>query len=411
VQVRAVDTDPGADPEGRSGIDSWVQAFERQISLRLPSGDDVVPAYPAVAARIQELVGQRADLAEIARAVGADSALAADVLRCANSAMYRRAQPAETLTQAVTHVGAHQVLRLALASGLAARALASGPLAPLRRRYWIDALAGAAVCQELAQLRHLPTSHAFLLGLLHDFGKIVVLRAVESSWRDAGARCAVPVEALDQLAERHHVPIGAALARSWRFPDLIQEVIAVHHNDGVASFGPFPELVAISDRVVDRLGRLPAVTAEDLGDLPGLRGDDERASLARLLPTIPEFVASFEKENPAASREEVTAPCSPGEQVQSLPISIPAKVTLRKRLIDCVAIAIHPDALLVRGTDEIPEHQLVRVTLLHPPHPLEMWCLTRKVESRDDGWIHVELHPFALDRACQKRWVELAAQR
>ena len=115
MQVRAVDTDPGADPEGRSGIDSWVQAFERQISLRLPSGDDVVPAYPAVAARIQELVGQRADLAEIARAVGADSALAADVLRCANSAMYRRAQPAETLTQAVTHVGAHQVLRLALA--------------------------------------------------------------------------------------------------------------------------------------------------------------------------------------------------------------------------------------------------------------------------------------------------------
>jgi len=399
-------------PEGELSANSgsWVQDFERHLSFVPESTGDLLPAYPAVALKIQDLVTGGADLAEVARVVGADSALAANVLRCANSATSQRASRAETLFQAVTHVGAQQVFRLALASELAARALASGPLAPLRRRCWISSLASAAICQELAPLRRLPPSHAFLLGLLHDFGKIVVLWATESFWPEHPGPSALPVDVVDQLAERHHVSLGVALAQKWKFPDLLQEVIAVHHQSAHAPLGPFPELIATSDRIVEHMARSPALTPVDLARLPGIRGADECNAVARLSSRIPEFITSFEPEEPARSHHEVAAPRPQATPVRPLPAPIPAKVTVRNRLLDYSAVAIAPEMLIVEGPDEIPEHQLLRVTLLRPLQSLEMWCLSGSVEPAAGGFVRAELHPYALDGAGRASWADLVSQ-
>jgi HD-like signal output (HDOD) protein len=56
-----------------------------------------------VALRVQEAMARKDfGLAEVAQIVGADAVLAADILRCANSALYRRGGPVTDLTAAIT---------------------------------------------------------------------------------------------------------------------------------------------------------------------------------------------------------------------------------------------------------------------------------------------------------------------
>src|SRR4030042_2859363 len=94
-----------------------------------------VPPYPAVAFKIEALVrGGSYGLDDLAKLVASDQVLAADVLRCANTALYSRGAPLASVKQAVGRIGAKDVARLALASGLGAHALAGGQLAPVRGR-------------------------------------------------------------------------------------------------------------------------------------------------------------------------------------------------------------------------------------------------------------------------------------
>ena len=170
-------------------------------------------------------------LGEVAGLIGADGVLAADVLRCANSALYRRGAPVIDLTQALTRIGAQQVNRLLLAAGLAKQAQARRPLVLLRRMAWIEGIARAAVCQTLARLRQLRAEEAFTLGLLHDFGKVVAVSGLEALL-SGGAPRARPRTAsrLGGAGGAAAPRVGALLAERWRLPRLVSEVIALHHG-------------------------------------------------------------------------------------------------------------------------------------------------------------------------------------
>ena len=276
-----------AAPHQAEELAPWLAKLEDRLAVAVSSKEVTLPPYPAVAVKVQELLARNASMAEVARCVGADSALSTDVLRCANSAMYRRGGGATNLAQAITQIGTQQVLRLALASGLAARTLAAGPLAPLRRAYWVEGLASAAVCQELARLRQLPTDKAFLVGLIHDFGKIVALSTLEGICDRTHTRFSAPAEAFQKLIDAHHVELAIALARRWSFAEPLREVIAAHHGDGTAREAGLLEVVIASDRVVALLGQGPAVMAADLASKAGLNGLDEVNAVRHLAVQIP----------------------------------------------------------------------------------------------------------------------------
>ena len=74
-----------------------IASVERDLEAMAKSGNGSLPPYPAVALRVQNAMG-RPDfgLAEVAHLVSADAALAADVLRCANSRCTGAARPPRT---------------------------------------------------------------------------------------------------------------------------------------------------------------------------------------------------------------------------------------------------------------------------------------------------------------------------
>ena len=96
-----------------------------------------VPLHPPVAMRLQKVVASgKFGAADLAKLVGEDQALAATLLRYANSPKYRGIEQITSLHDAITRMGAAEVCRAAYALSFASHATAPGPLAGLRRRWW-----------------------------------------------------------------------------------------------------------------------------------------------------------------------------------------------------------------------------------------------------------------------------------
>jgi len=385
--------------------------LEKEVGDLVARGAASIPPYPAVALRVQKAMSRpHFGLDEVAHLVGADAALAADVLRCANSSMYRRGSAVTSLTQAITRIGATQVMRLLLASGLASHANVPGPLAKLRRLIWIEGLASAAICQELARQRGLRHEEAFALGLLHDFGRVVACGTLEALLARRPVAGAWPEEAWTGVVDRLHVPVGLAMASRWQLGPLVTEVIGGHHA-GPAARCEDPgllDVVRVSDQVVFLLSSLPGLSNDDLEAIPSLTRFVEREVVARVLRKVPEFVEAFEL---AATANGATSPISqPGTTLSSgeRPVRFGVSVGHAGRTQQFTAVAIAPNGLAATGTEPLPENRLQEATLHAPQGPLRIWTLTRLTRP-DRGGYHVELHPYALSGVERGLWDQLVS--
>jgi len=389
-----------------------LEKLERAIEELVSKGTLRVPPYPAVAVRVQETLGRRdAGLAEVAHLVGADAVLTAAILRCANSALYRRGPPVTDLLSSITRIGAAEVMRLLLASGLSSGAQAVGPLVSIRRLIWIEGLSSAAVCQELARLRGLRTEEAFVLGLLHDFGKIVASTALEALLEEGRFEGECPLEAWAALVERQHVPVGLATAAAWRLPPLVGEVIAAHHapTDRRARCRDpgLLEVVKLSDHVVALLLTRTRVTLAELSRIGGL-GIDERAAVERVVEKVPEFVSAFETPAAAAfvGSPRVALP-ETALRAPSRPLTLGVSIAVARRPRLYRARAISPEGLALAGEEPLPENRLLEAKV-YAEEPFALWVLTRMCR-RTAGGFDVEVQPFALTGGLRDQWEKLVA--
>jgi putative nucleotidyltransferase with HDIG domain len=381
--------------------------LDRAILGAVARGGLPIPPYPAVSMRIQEVVSRKEfGLDEVSRIVSADPALAADVLRCANSAMFSRGAPVASLAQAITRIGAQEVTRIAFSSGLAAHAQTPGSLGALKRTVWIESVASAVVCQELARQRGLRPEEAFVLGLLHDFGKVVATSCLEALLEKHPTSEPRPIDEWGALVERHHVAVGLAVAKTWGLPTLVSDVIAQHHADApkAAEDEKLLEVVRLSDRVA---ALLPGTVADaEVAAIPSL-GPGERELVVRVIETIPSFVAAFEAPAPRgpAPRSMVAAPLTtlaPGQR--SVTFGVTVKAERRQRTY--VAAAMATNGLVALGSEPLPENQLLEVALQCQPTPFQIWA-TAKLCRPEGGGVRVEMQPYALGGSARKLWNEL----
>ncbi|HVO20162.1 MAG TPA: HDOD domain-containing protein [Anaeromyxobacter sp.] len=386
-----------------------IEPLEHAIQGLVASGKLRVPPYPAVAVRVQEALGRKdAGLAEISRLVGADAVLTAAILRCANSALYRRGAPVNELLPAITRIGAAEVTRLLVASGLSGVAQAVGSLVSVRRLIWIEGLVSAVVCQELARLRRLRTEEAFVLGLLHDFGKVVASSALEALLEEGRYEGRWPLEAWASVVEAEHVPVGLATAAAWRLPPLVAEVIALHHGaPGTCRDPGLLELVRAADQVVALVLTRTRVSGADLARIAGLSAE-ERAAVERVIEGVPEFVSAFETPAAAAfvGSPRVVAPESTfREPGRSARLGVSISVARRPRLFQVLAVG--EEGLTMTGEEPLPEDRLLEAKI-YAREPFTAWVLIRLCRRAGAGY-QVEVQPFALSVAQREAWEKLVA--
>lgn len=258
-----------------------------------------LPSLPVVLLELLEKM-EHADASstDLANKISQDQALAAKILRLANSSFYGMSSRVTTVPQAISILGFGTVRALVTAASLSG-AFVLDPQSPFNfLQFWKHAIATAICAKHLAPLHRLAPDIAFIAGLLHDIGQLVLTSRFPQDYARVleqcrNSDCAV-VDAEQAVFQTDHAAVGAALAEHWRFPLAMQQAVAWHHDDALAGTGLLTAIVHVAnalahalDLTSDPMEAVPCI-AEPAWALVAL----EPASLARILPRIEaEFAA------------------------------------------------------------------------------------------------------------------------
>lgn len=249
---------------------------------RCVSRADRLEVFPPVAVRVKEVAeDDRSSLTQLERVVGMDPALAAQVLRVANSPFYGLSREVASLRQAILVLGFRATRDLALALALASSGRAAGPFG---RSLWWHAVRSGVAMRELAALsQQAEPQDAFVVGLLHDIGQFVLLATEPRVY--GGLLGAVDGEHARLLvAERAafgvtHPEVGAAALARWQVPERVVSAVATHGDE--APRGAVARLVAEADRWERLLRTGDREGAIRVGTALGARSDAVEVAIDR----------------------------------------------------------------------------------------------------------------------------------
>lgn len=204
------------------------EAFYNELLADLEAGTLVLPTLPEVALRVRDVVDDpEATAAQLADIIITDAALSARLLKVANSPLYRGRNTIDNIQMAVSRLGLSLVRNLVTSLVMEQMFQAtSNRLDKYLRELWEHSTEVSAICQVLASKnRNLKTDEAMLAGLIHDIGKLPILMKAEEK-----PELISNTAALDNVLDSLHTRIGAAILKSWNFPESLIAVAAEHEN-------------------------------------------------------------------------------------------------------------------------------------------------------------------------------------
>jgi putative nucleotidyltransferase with HDIG domain len=170
-------------------------------------------------------------IGDVVRVLGRDPALAAHVLRLANSPFYGCASRVETVHQACLVLGT-RTLRQTIQAAAVLSALDDGSHGAVMQR-WKHAAASARAARALAAAAGLDPDVAATAGLLHDIGRILLGRCCAEEYRVLTVRARremIPLrDAEFEVLGTDHAMIGGLLGARWHLPAAMTAAIAHHH--------------------------------------------------------------------------------------------------------------------------------------------------------------------------------------
>jgi putative nucleotidyltransferase with HDIG domain len=200
------------------------------------------------------------------RAIEQDATLAARALRLANSPFYGACGRVSSVGDAVRLLGLRTVAGVVVAVSMRAMLANWRDEDKLFQAYWKHAVATGTAARELAAVAGADPDEAFLAGLLHDVGRLVLAVFVPVPARLARAQSLADDSELREaelrLIGRAHDDVGAAVARYWLLPEPIVAAIALHHAPS-AAVQPGTTLLAAVVHVADAVAH-----GMDLADDP-----------------------------------------------------------------------------------------------------------------------------------------------
>ena len=253
-----------------------------------------VPPFRPVAVQLLNLVSDVSQpLARVVSLLRTDAVLTAEVLRLANSPLLGCRSEIKNILQALAFLGMERVNALIITTAM--RGLAGPSSGNLGRACWRHNLATAVICERLGPTMRISQERAYMSGLIHDIGRLALLRAFpdyETALTEAAVdgRNLLAIE--KGLYGMDHTEAGRWLLAQWGCPLDLQIVASLHENPTAAG-GRDRDLVCLVG------------AASQLADIMDFCEFIElpRAELSKVIEMIPE--ASGQLENYASLREFV----------------------------------------------------------------------------------------------------------
>jgi HD-like signal output (HDOD) protein/CheY-like chemotaxis protein len=232
----------------------------------LPSAPKI---YMAVTKALEDPDTSMKDLAQL---IERDMAISAKVLQLVNSAFFGLPQRLAGVQQAVSYLGANMLRRVLLSVETFSmfekeKVMGSFSLEVLQAHSNIV----AAVASKL-MTDPIRSGDAFMAGMLHDVGKLVLAVYVPDHFKRAtalGLERGLPLYVAEQeLFGVTHGEVGAYLLGIWGLPYAIVEAVAHHHEPGRVEHAAFDVLdaVYIAEALVAEAGTgaMPSTTSSHI---------------------------------------------------------------------------------------------------------------------------------------------------
>jgi putative nucleotidyltransferase with HDIG domain len=215
-----------------------------------------LPPLPASVMRISALLSDM-DKSQhaIADAISLDPVLSARILRLANSPNYALHGTVTNLLSAVSTVGNMAISDILVISGVNDAFGRKILNSPTGKEIWFHLLATGMASSEICRVANMRgADDAFSCGLLHDLGKLILLRADAPLYikvMEQGAQEGSLTAVEQKIFGFDHAELGANAAVSWQLPAAVSHIIRFHHNPaGVTGGVAMANIVNIADKFV-----------------------------------------------------------------------------------------------------------------------------------------------------------------
>ncbi len=258
--------DTGADPaEALGSLKSMLT--RSQVLERIEENAELRGLSATTSQVVMMTQNEGVSIEKIASVIKQDYAIAIKVLRIANSSVYSRGKPVDTVDRAVTRLGLSQVRQVVLNLAVMER-FASAEICGrvTGGQFWEHSLACGLIASEITQARGGSTEdadRAFTMGLVHDLGRTMFATALSDEYEavmQTAEEHGLPLEQVEsRLLILNHADVMDRLLHRWRFPKELIDPIVFHHLslDGIRQSAPkrFDETatLALADRLCHAL--------------------------------------------------------------------------------------------------------------------------------------------------------------
>lgn len=222
---------------------------------------DDLPPMPKVLFKAREVMADpKSSFKDVAKVIETDQAIAAKVLKVANSAYYGLSGMVNSIHQATVVLGQttlEQVITMVSSSSLLGKRLKGYNLNA--GVLWKHSLA-VALCSRLIAEKRAPSleSDAFSVGLIHDAGKLALDAYLVSKKEDLN-KFFESSEATFLDAERHvfgfdHTEIAQDLCRKWKLPESHIEAMRFHHDPMGSDNNQLAHIIYLANCIAKQVG-------------------------------------------------------------------------------------------------------------------------------------------------------------
>ena len=219
-----------------------------------------LPSLPIIFSQINDAISDpRSSATHVANIINKDSSLSARLLKIVNSAFYGFPSRIDTISRAVAIIGTKQLSILAL--GTSALTVFKDVPSDLidMRSFWKHSIACGIIARIIASYKDdTMTERFFLAGLLHDIGRLIILKYLPIQAKEALLSAKRTNSLLYRTEEDvtgfDHTLMGRILVKEWKLPAILEDAIGYHHACSGCQIPLEPAVVHLSDIITNALG-------------------------------------------------------------------------------------------------------------------------------------------------------------
>lgn len=226
-----------------------------------------LPSLPKLYIRFRELIARKANFNEIVGLLRNDIAISAEIIRRSNSAYYKGFVTNNSLEQAVARMGYDATVQVV--GELSIRkffTMQTKKYRSLVDNLWKHSISCAYAAEFMSKLLQLDLEgDPFLMGLLHDIGKLALLQIIADMERSGKFNDGIHPIMLINILDNYHCQLGGKLLEKWKFAECYIHT-ALHHNspDLTPETGMQTEIEAVYGQEL-KIAQIASQTANLMG--------------------------------------------------------------------------------------------------------------------------------------------------